>query len=260
MPLARGVAQRDVWESVRAQGERMGSRSPTGAHRDLFPARERELEALEPAFRAEPGQCGAVLGLGDALCLDAVSRPDAFGEIWPKLRRGYLLDALEHLDRPATQPKRLLGFVDEVADSLVTRGASAGLGSDLRVKGPGVLGSGLELDGETIQLSAYTAPEQCDVGDRRRAVGRLEAHELQIKPLAGRAAHRGLADVTELGLERGDAGLERVRWSSCFRRAAGSPEALGRVPTEELAVALLFLAGRRSSRSTSSRPASVSRV
>lgn len=159
-PLARGVAQRDVWESVRAQGERMGSRSPTGAHRDLFLARERELEALEPAFRAEPGQCGAVLGLGDALCLDAVSRPDAFGEIWPKLRRGYLLDALEHLDRPATQPKRLLGFVDEIADSLVTRGASAGLGSDLRLKGPGVLGSGLEFDGETIQLSAYTALEQ----------------------------------------------------------------------------------------------------
>ena len=66
MPLARGVAQRDVWESVRAQGERMGSSSPTGAHRDLFLARERELEALEPVFRAEPGQRGAVLGLGDA--------------------------------------------------------------------------------------------------------------------------------------------------------------------------------------------------
>ena len=114
----------------------MGSSSPTGAHRDLFSARERELAALEPAFPAEAGQCGAVLGLGDTLCLDAVSRPDAFGAIWPKLRRGYLLDALEHLDGPATQPKRLLGFVDEIADSLVTRGASAGLGVGVRVKGP----------------------------------------------------------------------------------------------------------------------------
>ena len=159
MPLARGAAQHDVWDSVRAQGERMGSSSPTGAHRDLFSARERELAALEPAFPAEAGQCGAVLGLGDTLCLDAVSRPDAFAAIWPKLRRGYLLDALEHLDGPATQPKRLLGFVDEVADALVTRGPSAGLGSDVRVKGPGVLGSGLELDRESIQLSAYTAAD-----------------------------------------------------------------------------------------------------
>jgi hypothetical protein len=37
------------------------------------------------------------------------------------------------------------------------RGPSAGLGSDLRLKGPGVLGSGLEIAGETLQLSAYTA-------------------------------------------------------------------------------------------------------
>lgn len=157
MPLARGVAQTEVWETIRGHAERLGASSPTGAHRDLFRARQRELEALEPAFPAEPGQCGTVLALGDALCLDALSRPDAFAEIWPKLRRGYLLDALEHLDRRATPTKRLLGFVDEVADATVLRRPSAGLGSDLRLKGPGVLGSGLEIDDETIQLSAYTA-------------------------------------------------------------------------------------------------------
>ena len=174
MPLAR--ESRSATSGNRCgRGGAHGSRSPTGAHRDLFLARERELEALEPAFRAEPGQCGAVLGLGDALCLDAVSRPDAFGEVWPKLRRGYLLDALEHLDRPATQPKRLLGFVDEVADSLVTRGASAGLGSDLRLKGPGVLGSGLELDGETIRALRVHRARAGPADDGRMAFSRLEA-------------------------------------------------------------------------------------
>ena len=161
-PLARGIARQEVWKTVRGHAERLGSMSPTAAHRDLFLARERELEALAPAFPAEPGQCGAVLGLGDALCLDAVSRPDVFAAIWPKLLRGYLLDGLEQLDRAATQPKRLLGFVDEVADAPVTRGPSAGLGSDVRLKGPAVLGSGLELAGETIQLSAYTTGETVD--------------------------------------------------------------------------------------------------
>ena len=98
-----------------------------------------------------------MLGLGDTLCLDAVSRPDAFAAIWPKLRAGYLLDALERLDGPPTRTRRLLGFVDEVTDAPVTRGPSVGLGTDLRLRGPGVLGSGLEVDGETIQLSAFTA-------------------------------------------------------------------------------------------------------
>ena len=144
--------------ACRAAGLRLAHRRA----RDLFLSRARDLEALAPAFPAEPGQCGAVLGLGDTLCLDAVSRPDAFAAIWPKLRRGYLLDALEQLDRPATRPKRLLGFVDEVADAPVTRGPSAGLGSDVRLKGPAVLGSGLELEGEAIQLSAYSTGEELE--------------------------------------------------------------------------------------------------
>jgi hypothetical protein len=167
-PLARGAAQLDVWDAVREQSRRMGTTSPTGAHRDLFLARGRELAELEPIFTTQPGQCGAVLGLGETLCLDAVSRPDAFATIWPKLLRGYLLDALERLDRRATRTKRLLGFVDEVADAPIRRGPSVGLGSDVRLQGPGVLGSGLELDGETIQVSAFTAE-----GETLHAVGTI---------------------------------------------------------------------------------------
>ncbi|HET7368139.1 MAG TPA: DUF6569 family protein [Gaiella sp.] len=168
-PLRRGAAQQDVWDSVRQQARRMGTKSPTGAHRDLFLAREGELAKLEPAFGAQPGQCGTLFALGDVLCLDTVSRPDAFAAIWPKLRRGYLLDALERLDGPPTRPERLLGFVDEVADAVVTHGPSVGLGTDVRLRGPGVLGSGLELDGETIQLSAFGVTERDDARARRRA-------------------------------------------------------------------------------------------
>jgi hypothetical protein len=35
------------------------------------------LRALEDAFPAQPGQCGALLGLGADLCPGHVSRPDA---------------------------------------------------------------------------------------------------------------------------------------------------------------------------------------
>ena len=45
---------------------------------------------------------------------------------------------------------------------------SAGLGEDLRLRGTAVIGSGLELDGEVIQLSAFTS------GDGgARAFGRI---------------------------------------------------------------------------------------
>jgi hypothetical protein len=167
-PLARGVAQGAVWDEVRDKQSRMGVRSETAANRDTFEAHAARLKALENAFALIPGQCGAVLGLGDDLCLDAVSRPDAFALLWPKLRAGFLLDALERLDGRATSVERISAFVDEVGGARATRGPSAGLGEDVRLRGPRVVGSGLELEGETIQLSAFTSDD-----GGARAFGRI---------------------------------------------------------------------------------------
>jgi hypothetical protein len=167
-PLERGVAQRAVWDEVRDKSSRMHVVSPTLANNDVFQAHAARLVELEQAFPAEPGQCGAILALGDTLCLDWVSRPEAFQRLWPKLRRGYLLDALEMLDGRPTHPARVAGFADEVTDAPTTRRRSAGLGDDIRLRGPGVIGSGLELDGELLQLSAFTSDGGAD-----RAFGRI---------------------------------------------------------------------------------------
>jgi len=167
-PLARGVAQSEVWQEVGEKQMRMSVDSPTGANRDTFEAYGARLRELEHAFPLEPGQCGAVLAIGGDLCLDAVSRPGAFALLWPKLRAGYLLDALERLDAAATPIERIAGFVGEVEAATVTRGPSAGLGEDVRLRGPGIVGSGLDLDGERIQLSAFTSDD-----DGQRAFGRI---------------------------------------------------------------------------------------
>ena len=104
----------------------MGVRSPTAANRDTFEAHGARLRALEDAFPLAPGQCGAVLALGDDLCLDAVSRPEAFVLLWPKLRAGYLLDALERLDGRATSVERISAFVDEVGEARARAGRRPG--------------------------------------------------------------------------------------------------------------------------------------
>ncbi len=155
-PLARGIAQAEVWDEVRAKAARLAADSPTLANADTFRAHERALRSLEDAFPLLPGQSGALLALGGDLCLDYVSRPDAFERLWPKLRAGYLLDALERLDRPASSPIAIERFLAQVDGALASRGPSAGLGEDVRLRGDGVVGSGLELDGEEIQLCAFT--------------------------------------------------------------------------------------------------------
>ncbi|MGH3133270.1 MAG: ARPP-1 family domain-containing protein [Gaiellaceae bacterium] len=166
-PLARGVSQGEVWDEVREKNLRLEVRSSTGASADAYRRWQEPLAALERAFPLQPGQSGALLALGGSLCLDYVSRPDAFERLHPKLLRGYMLDALERLDGPATSAKRVVEFIGEVGSAARTRRPSAGLGLDLRLESPGAIGSGLELEGELLQLSAFTS------GRKSRTFGRI---------------------------------------------------------------------------------------
>jgi ARG and Rhodanese-Phosphatase-superfamily-associated Protein domain len=156
-PLARGISQHAVWEEVRSMHARLDVSSPTGASADAYRRWLEALTALEAAFPLQPGQSGAVLALGTDVCLDYVSRPDAFERLYPKLLRGYMLDALERLDGPAAQEATVTDFVRDVATAERTRRRSAGLGEALRFESAAAIGSGLELDGELLQLSAFSS-------------------------------------------------------------------------------------------------------
>ena len=155
-PLERGAAQGVVWDAVREKAARLQSHSPTGAQADDISSRRKDLRALEQAFAPAPGQCGAVFALGDTLCLDYVSRPDAFVGLYPKLRAGYLLDAIERLDGKPADAGQLEYFVEAVAAGATVRQPSAGRGEDIRLRGVGVVGSGLALGDELVQLSFTT--------------------------------------------------------------------------------------------------------
>jgi len=155
-PLARGTAQHEVWNAVQETAARLGAHSPTAAHADTFAQYARSLEEVQAAFPLVPGQSGALFALGpETLCLDYVSRPDAFARLYPKLLAGYALEALERLDRPAAPAEALDGLLHAAAAAKVRRQRAEGLGEDLRLTGRGVLGSGLELDEELVQLSAF---------------------------------------------------------------------------------------------------------
>jgi hypothetical protein len=159
-PLARGTAQGAVWDEVRGKAARLGVHSPTGAQRDIFAARENDLAGLRKAFPLAAGQTGALLALGDRLCLDYVSRPETFVRLYPKLLDGYLLDAVEHLDGTSAREERLAGFLEAAEDAPSKRQPSAGLGEDLRFAGSGLVGSGLTLDDELVQLCVFSADEE----------------------------------------------------------------------------------------------------
>src|SRR6266511_802990 len=124
-----------------------------GAQADIYRAKPTP-DDVRGAFPLVPGQSGALLALGDRFCLDYVSRPDAFARLYPKLLEGYLLDAREHAgDRPAEWE----AFLERTLTAPRSRRASAGLGEDVRLAADNLVGSGLELDGELVQLCAFSS-------------------------------------------------------------------------------------------------------
>ncbi len=156
-PAELGAAQAEVWDAVSEKAFRTGVHSPTGAQRDIFDAHEGELAELRKAFPLEPGQSGMLLAIGpERLCLDYVSRPTAFARLYPKLLEGAMLDAIEHISAKPTTAERLERFLGEVEAADRARRPSGGLGEDVRVATETIIGSGLELDGELIQLSAFS--------------------------------------------------------------------------------------------------------
>jgi hypothetical protein len=150
--LARGAAQTTVWSSVDEQLELRRVASPTAANADIFASRARETRDLAERCPLEPGQNGVLVAIaGQGWCIDAVSRPDVFAHIYPKLLAGYAYDAVEPIGFTAGAETVL----ETLAAAVSQRGASVSLGEDIRIEGKGVIGSGLSVDGELVQLSAY---------------------------------------------------------------------------------------------------------
>ena len=88
---------------------------------------------------------------------------------------GYLLDAVERLDGKPSAREEIDAFVASISGAVTSRQPSAGLGEDVRLRGERLVGSGLELEGETIQLSAFRSD---DGGLRVRADRAPEPAEL----------------------------------------------------------------------------------
>jgi hypothetical protein len=155
-PLERGSAQGVVWDSVREKASRNDIHSATGAQADIYRGRAGLLDALAESFPLAPGQSGALLALGSHVTLDWVSRPDAWQRLYPRVLSGYLLDAIERLDSTPALDSNLEEFVAAVARSVRSRRASAARGDDVRLRADRVIGSALEVEGELVQLSAFS--------------------------------------------------------------------------------------------------------
>jgi hypothetical protein len=159
--LDRGLEARAdqgaVWAKVAEKASRMHVHSPTGAMHDVYEARRDRLVEASSAVRLREGQVGMLAFVGGKVAvLDYVSRSAVFAELHGPLVQGYALDALEHDgSKVSAGAGEAEGFLELALENRPAFHPSVALGQDVRFAGNGSEGSGLAIDGELVQLTAF---------------------------------------------------------------------------------------------------------
>lgn len=153
--------QGQVWDEVARTSRELGSDSPTMAMADAYETGKRDLDNALRAFESslpENAVATMVFVGGKFICLDMLQPAKRFALLYPKLLRGYGLEAL--LQGGAT-PKDFdpessaLRIMAEIAGAWVEEQPAADLGYDLRLESKRVSGSALVWQDEIVQISVF---------------------------------------------------------------------------------------------------------
>jgi len=173
---SRDADQAEVWDRIRAKAERMQARSRTNSMAEIFARHERTVRDYVAAFAATDGQVGAVFAIGGRVeGLELFDADRTFAELMAKIVRSYAIDALE---RPREEyPLDLTAaprFVRRIARAHAETYPAVGLGTDVRLRGHGVIAAGLVHEDRVVHLAAFAAPGDELRGDGERS-DRLES-------------------------------------------------------------------------------------
>ena len=152
--------QAEVWRDVAAAHAAAHSHSATGALRDAYAEIQGHLTRFIERLRPLPGQTGLLVFChGRVLGLDHLSRADAYARVHDKLLRSYLMEAWMRQSARRTSPARLRrqasAFLTRLLDLPGKCYPSPGLGTDIRLVAPDILGAALVVEDRVLHLAAF---------------------------------------------------------------------------------------------------------
>ncbi len=153
---ARDADQHDVWEAVAGYSRMLGAPSPTESMNDVYDKKRASVDQYLDGLEPEGGQVGAVFAVnGRVAGAELFESPELFAAYFPKIVRSYALDALLVDTHPQTSPEDAGLLLDELRRADGKRFPAIGLGEDLRIEHPGIVGAALLLDDRLVHLAAF---------------------------------------------------------------------------------------------------------
>jgi len=152
--------QAQVWADVESYAIRVGAESETRALEDAHTEVGQEAQALVRDVLPLEGQRGVIAAVGGrVVSLDLFDKPSSLASYWDGLVAGYALEAVGAPDRAATLADAK-AFAAVVAGASSEVGPAVGLGSEVRLAAPGVVGLGLEWADAIVHLAAFASEDQ----------------------------------------------------------------------------------------------------
>lgn len=154
--------QGEVWREVDRKHAELGVQRRTSSISDVYDHYSESLDDFVEALEPQPGQRGAVFEIDGRIAgMELFGCTNLASDCLPAIIRGYALDAMAERPREQRQPRmeRASRFLDGVRQAECSDSAGVGLGTDLRLRQPGIVGGGLEHDGVLLHLAAFRAPE-----------------------------------------------------------------------------------------------------
>lgn len=159
--------QGTVWDTIHNLSAEADVRSQTGAMKDVFEAKKRDLDSYLEAFKSHPKQKGMLVFLGgEVVGFDFISHERAYSLLHDKLIRSYAMDAiLEKTENaPAPDSAKAKGFIKEIEECSEKKYESVGKGWDYRFEGKLMVGSGLAAEDKVIHLAFFRVTESEKAG------------------------------------------------------------------------------------------------
>ena len=159
--------QGEVWDDIQAMSGNAKVHSSTGAMKDVFESREKDLDDYLNAITMMPEQRGMMVMINGVLMgFDVLSSNTAYAKLHQKLLKSCAIEAL--LDRKkktiTPNPAIVEGFLQEIITCNETKHKSVGLGIDYRFEGKEKVGTALVHEDNVIHLAFFSLPESEKIG------------------------------------------------------------------------------------------------
>lgn len=154
--------QAEIWQDVKSYLTQSKTMSGTTAYSDYILKRQNDFDAYTEALPCQKDQVGQMVFLHQRfLALDTLDLPAKAKQLYPRLMRSYIQEAIDplqpqHTEAP-TSPTQARALYERLWQIEAEQRDSLSLGHDLRFQDTQLMGAALVHEGRCMHLSVFPA-------------------------------------------------------------------------------------------------------